>query len=155
MSTLEVKAIQAPTGHNLSMPAGAILQVIRAETSTEVNLSSSTYTDLGLSATITPKFSSSKILVFWSVHSRIKTTEGGFGSKLIRGSTAVWTSGASFFVYGNFVDERHSTEFKYLDSPNTTSATTYKIQVATHDGKQVLFSANGNQASILLMEVAG
>ena len=64
MSTLEVKAIKAPTGYDLQMPAGHILQVVSAtKTDTQV-ISSSSFVDItGLSATITPSSSSNKIFV--------------------------------------------------------------------------------------------
>ena len=137
------------------LPAGSVLQVVTAEDSTELSLSSETFTDVGLSAAITPQSASSKILIFWSVHSRIRNNPGGIGCRLVRDSTSVWTTGANYYVYGNWVDERHSTEFKYLDSPSATSATTYKIQVSSNNGENVLFNANGNQSSILLMEIAG
>ena len=64
MSTLEVKAIQAPTGYDLQMPAGHILQVVEGSSTTDVTITSTgTWTDTGLTATITPKFNNSKILV--------------------------------------------------------------------------------------------
>ena len=63
MSTLKVKGISAPTGYDLQMPAGAILQVVRGTTSSNVDVSSNSPQDLGLSATITPKFSNSKIYI--------------------------------------------------------------------------------------------
>ena len=63
MSTLEVKAIQAPTGYDLQMPAGHILQVLQDEHSDKASTTSASYQDIPLSVTITPKFASSKILV--------------------------------------------------------------------------------------------
>ena len=55
MSTLEVKAIQAPTGYDLQMPAGHIVQVVNGNTSTAVTTTSAgTWVDTGISATITP-----------------------------------------------------------------------------------------------------
>ena len=61
MSTLEVKAIQAPTGYNLAMPAGHILQVVNFVNTSMPNTTSTSYVDMGLQASITP--SSTSILL--------------------------------------------------------------------------------------------
>jgi len=151
MTTASLPALGAA-----QMPAGSVLQVITAEDSSTLSLSSTTYTDTSLSAAITPSSSSSKILVFWSVHSRTQATNAGFGTKLLRGSTAIWTTAQPYYVYNtDTAHQRNSTEFKYLDSPSTTSAVTYKVQVSSHSGNLTSFNDNGNQSSILLMEIAG
>ena len=138
------------------MPAGSVLQVITAETSTRVILATTTYTDIGLSAAITPSSSSSKILVFWTQHCRANVATAGTGSKLLRGSTAIWTTGTAFYTYAaSGASHRDATDFRYLDSPNTTSAVTYKVQAASNDSVNVSFSDNNNQSTILLMEIAG
>ena len=104
------------------MPAGSVLQVITAETSTRV----------------------------------ILATDAGFGTKLLRGSTAIWTTGSPFYTYAaSGASHRDATDFRYLDSPNTTSAVTYKVQAASNDSVNVSFSDNSNQSTILLMEIAG
>ena len=158
MSTLEVKAIQAPTGYNLDMPAGHILQVVRAEITNGPEVATETNTDLGLQATITPKFASSKIFAQWSIHARWKyATEVGYGNRLLRGSTSVWDTASSYFIYKthNAMDNRNFYSYNYLDSPNTTSATTYKIQVRSQSSRSIEFSDNGNQSFLVLMEVSG
>ena len=66
MSTLEVKAIQAPTGYKLAMPAGHILQVVSADYVTEGNSTSTSFVSIGLTATITPSTTSSKIIILAS-----------------------------------------------------------------------------------------
>ena len=158
MSTLKVKGISAPTGYNLQMPAGHILQVVRAEITNGPNVATETNTDLGLQATITPNFASSKIFAQWSIHARWKyATEVGYGNRLLRGSTSVWDTSASYFIYKthNAMDNRTFYSYNYLDSPNTTSATTYKIQVRSQSSRSIEFSDNGNQSFLVLMEVAG
>lgn len=171
MSTLTVKELAAPAGFDIklasgetldlktngtvTMPAGAVLQVITAETSTTVSLATTTYTDIGLTATITPSATNSKILVFWTQHCRHNANTAGTGSQLVRGSTAVWTTGSPFYTYAaSGASHRDATDFRYLDSPNTTSAVTYKIQAASNDSVSVSFNDNNNQSSILLMEVS-
>ena len=51
-----------------SMPSGSVLQLIQGTYSTTTTLNTTTYTDSGLSATITPSSTSSKILVMWTTH---------------------------------------------------------------------------------------
>ena len=134
---------------------GKLLQVVQVETTTDLDLSSSTYTDF-FSGAITPSASSSKVLVFWTVHSRSMTTISGFGVKLLRGSTAVWTSTRDYYVYSeDSSSDRHLTMLNYLDSPSTTSATTYKVQVACNNSNNIQFSGNSNQSNMTLMEIAG
>ena len=66
MSTLEVKAIQAPSGFDLDMPAGHIVQVksVRGNFTGDVASTSTTYAELhtSLRNTFTPKFSNSTII---------------------------------------------------------------------------------------------
>ena len=103
MSTLEVKAIQAPTGYDLQMPAGAVLQVVHGSySSTVVTTSGSTFVATGASITITPKFSSSKILVMFNQHMKVYNTSGndqGAGFALKRGSTTIWSTPVEYAFY--------------------------------------------------------
>tara|TARA_R100000995_G_scaffold83050_1_gene58106 strand:+ start:1112 stop:1666 length:555 start_codon:yes stop_codon:yes gene_type:complete len=134
---------------------GKVLQVVQVDNSTDLDLSSNTYTDF-YSGAITPSATSSKVLVFWTVHSRSMTTISGFGSRLLRGTTNVWTTTRDYFIYSeDSSSDRHSTMFTYLDSPSTTSATTYKIQVACNSSNNIQFSGNSNQSLMTLMEIAG
>jgi len=157
MSTLEVKAIQAPSGFDLDMPAGHIVQVVYANASTEVVTSSSSWVASPLAATITPKFASSKILVRYdaSMYQYINT-QGA--STIYRGSTEV--TGETFGITRSW--KSNSRGFfphngAWLDSPNTTSATTYTIYVRKNSGDYDInfpTSAADSKPSITLMEVA-
>ena len=137
-----------------SFNPGKVLQVITAQDNTELSLSSATYTDVGLSASITPSASSSKVLAFWTVHSRFQASPVGYGTRILRGATSVFETQRDYYIYGNYVNDRRSIMLNYLDSPSTTSSTTYKIQVATNSG-QVDFNGNSNQSIMTLMEIAG
>jgi len=172
MSTLEVKAIQAPTGYDLQMPAGSVLQVVSATKTDAFDTTSNSFVDTGITATITPKFSNSKIYV--TVQSSISNGEGIVGMvQLLRGSTAL-SIGDSFSSAtrcavasrGMHANETVPYTINYIDSPATTSATTYKIQVKTevsdsmsvnHSHANYTGAANGYRtaSNIILMEVAG
>ena len=74
----------------VSMPTGSVLQVVRAEITNGPAISTDTYTDIDLEATITPISTSSKILAQWSIHCRTQyATDTGYGNRILRGSTAV------------------------------------------------------------------
>ena len=126
----------APTGGG-----GGIIQVIQTikkdqfETSTTVG---SGYADItGLSATITPKFNTSKIMVEAHIYNSNNNAVNFF--RVLRGSTFIEqpsgtsSSGANWNAHGfSYFDHQFQDTcvIKILDSPATTSATTYKIQTA-------------------------
>ena len=125
----------APTGGG-----GGIIQVVQTIKKDQFTTSNNTsnYTDLtGLSATITPKFSTSKIMVECHIYNSNSNAVNFF--RILRGSTFIEqpsgtsSSGANWNAHG-FAYFDHSfqdtTVIKILDSPATTSATTYKVQCA-------------------------
>ena len=141
-----------------SMPSGSVLQVILGEDEVALTMATATYTDSGLTATITPKATSSKILAMWNMQAHIFDSSQGFGTKLVRGSTAVWTSNVLYGVHtggSGGGDWRLFGNYSYIDSPNTTSATTYKIQVASYGGNSMEFNDDTTQTQLILMEIKG
>ena len=177
MSTLEVKAIQAPTGYDLQMPAGHILQVVSAtKTDTQV-ISSSSFVDItGLSATITPSSSSNKIFV--SVNVSFSGAQNAYVAfQILRGSTEILKStdsgtgiecagGCVINSSGNIAYSVLKESMSGLDSPNTTSATTYKVQISPkRTGTETATVNRSNNlgddnqyrtaSTITLMEIAG
>ena len=141
-----------------AMPAGSILQVVSATTTTYVTANSTTYVDSTLTASITPTTSTSKILVM--INQGIGTSgSGNVGNiKLVRNSTDVQTWGFGIFYTGASDLYGYSSN-TYLDSPASTSSVTYKTQFNRTAGTgttRVQYSdGNGSQVStITLMEVA-
>ena len=140
-----------------SMPSGSVLQLIQGTYSTTTTLNTTTYTDSGLSATITPSSTSSKILVMWTTHAKLDDGVGqGWGCKLMRNTTAVYTDGTNYRTYQNQNggDTRLTTPISHLDSPSTTSAITYKVQVSSHAGT-TSFNHASSETQITLMEIKG
>jgi len=136
--------------------AGKVLQVVRTQITNGPAIATETNTDIGLQATITPISTSSKILAQWSIHCRTQTaSDTGYGNRLLRGSTSVWDTATSFFIYNthNRGSNRSFYSYNYLDSPSTTSATTYKIQVRSQSSYALEISDNGNQSTLILMEI--
>ena len=139
MSQLKVNSI-IPAGGLPSGSNGGIIQVkqtIKKDVFTFTNTVSSGYTDLtGLSVAITPSSNSNKILVVSNVYNGASNNAVVF-FRLLRGSTFIeQPSGTSsgganynahaFSYYDNTYQD--STTWSILDSPATTSETTYKIQ---------------------------
>jgi hypothetical protein len=130
-----------------------ILQVVNATFATVAASISATYADTGLTATITPSATSSKILMMVSTTSFTDTANTGLGLRLVRGATTLVTNiGYSQSSGGSVAGDPN---FSYLDSPNTTSATTYKLQFARNTGAGIAYvMPYSNQAYITLMEIS-
>jgi hypothetical protein len=139
--------------------AGQVLQVVNATYSTEVGNSTSTFADTGLNATITPIFATSKILVIISHPSNYKNSasaDSSLGMQLVRGSTNIASFGRSILYTGSAINNYGSVSYSFLDSPATTSATTYKTQFRNenHNGAAVAVNVAGSPSTITLMEIA-
>ena len=124
-------------------PSGSVIQVVQATKTDAFSVSGSDFTDVtGLSVSITPSNSSNKILVLTHLH--IDSTTGGYTNpwRIMRNSTAiaigdsvgsrrqVTGTGTSVYTTGPLTGVHQAA--MWLDSPSTTSSTTYKIQVATY-----------------------
>ena len=131
-----------------------ILQVVTATTATQASTTSATYADTGLSVTITPSSTSSKILVVALPNGCAKAGNIYTGWKLVRGSTDISIIGPTL---GNTVSTLTFVGFNvqaiYLDSPATTSATTYKLQFNS-TGATAYAQTDGATSYIALLEVS-
>jgi hypothetical protein len=137
-----------------TVTSGTVLQVVQTVVSTLVNNSTASYIDTGLTATITPKSATSKILVISNQSLYADTAIAEMGYALIRGSTTLDAQKAPVFSYGNAIVGQGV--YNYLDAPNTTSATTYKTMFARlTGGGNIYANINNNAARMTLMEIAG
>lgn len=152
------------TGLKWASPAGGgkVLQVVTATTSTLVNVQSTSYTDSGLSCSITPSSTTSKILVLVSQPislNRDSTELPEAAVNLMRGATQIMEyPGLAFFRLGAASDTAYRTmnSINYLDSPATTSAITYKTQGkmnTTANAASLRFQIASNLSQIVLMEI--
>ena len=155
------------------MPAGAVLQVVQGETTALTTFQTASWTDSGLSATITPKFSNSKILVNVIINWGMAEAGRNFSSRLLRDATPIGngtgTANRQAFAHTEmsvvgyqYLIIPHSVNF--LDSPSTTSAITYKTQVIQNATGYNIYlnrsydntSAQANtRSTITLTEIAG
>ena len=146
----------------LKNATGGILQVKTGVHSSELNATVGSWVDTGLSLSITPSSTSSKILALYVMQFRLQgsgSADPGMGFRLLRGSTVLEEPGTNYDNYtytnGGYIDHRGSdTEF-FLDSPATTSAVTYKVQCNAYDGGVVRVQSDNNRSRIMLMEIAG
>jgi hypothetical protein len=156
----------------IGLPTGSVLQVVQGTTNTPTTVASTTYTDTTLTATITPLFSTSKILVLVSQSYGMSRTVGtgmAAGIRIRRDSTTIFTpaegsAGAApnDFGQGDNIYISHGRAcINYLDSPATTSATVYKTQGAattTSSSGEAYFQmvdvATDSTSTIILMEIA-
>jgi hypothetical protein len=157
---ISASAISTGTLAAARLPAGSVLQVINATYGVLQTTSSGTFTDTGLTATITPSSSSSKILVIVNQCGvRKDTGDTGVGLRLLRNSTVILkfedSAGNTNSNAQNFIG---SVSTSYLDSPATTSAVTYKTQFNSWIGiaNARVQAFDGQTAStITLLEIAG
>ena len=153
MSILKVDTLQPATG-SVVHAAGHVIQVINDSLATGVTNATTTYADTGVTATITPKFATSKILVnvhIMGVENQIASS--GTTLKLLRGSTDL-SEWAKYVGYAGAYYSNHP-NISYLDSPSTTSATVYKVQKKRGGGSgNAYINANSCTSTITLMEIA-
>ena len=146
---------------------GKVLQVVSATYSTVTTTTSTTLSDTGLSASITPSSATSKVLVMVSqpLYMSRSSDQTGGGLALFRGATDIYsTVGSTGYatMYNRSIGGNTSTEYAtvipmvYLDSPATTSATTYKTQhkvFAAVSSASSTAQVDGSTASIILLEI--
>jgi len=159
----------APTWSALTLPTGSILQVV-STTKTDTFSSATTagtYVDItGLSVSITPSSATSKIFVVFAIGATGTNTSQDIMFRLVRNSTniAIADSGPTYtttVAVRSLNAELTSTPTMfYLDSPATTSATTYKITGSTSGGGTLVVNKRqsdtsfGAVSTITVMEVA-
>lgn len=174
----------------LATGGGKVLQVVEGTDTATRNTQSHSYTDTGLSASITPASTSNKILITVTyagadVDGYSRTSSGKSTTfyqmndakvNLLRGSTQLeeyrlnsihgeGNDGVSNTTENNGTDKQdwiaassmnRTISFQYLDSPSTTSATTYKTQfLETSAGTQSVGSITLINGRIQLMEIDG
>ena len=159
-----------PTGGAPTGGGGGVIQVVSFTTQTKVTANAgTTFVDTGVTATITPKFATSKILIL-AYHSVTFSNfagngdTGGWSVRLLRGSTVIKngsTNGSDHYISvpseSSYIVFNDPDAFSFLDSPNTTSAVTYKTQ-ANESNSEINIVINGNNGSnvsceMILMEI--
>ena len=176
MSTLEVNKITpagsgttvtlGDSGDTFNLASGAtagfgkIGQVVQAIQKDDVLINTSSEVDIsGLSVAITPTSTSSKVLITWSVYFNNDSGEN-FNANLKRGSTAIGqgnsgTGGQCTFAFATANMNNYwllHVGGNFLDSPSTTSETTYKLTATPNSGTYQMYfnrTARGGSADPL------
>ena len=172
MSTLFVNNLNTASGSTITVPTGktlvgtdegafrvpgAVLQVIQVSTTTTTSTASTSFVDTGMTATITPKSSSSKILVQADFGVGAGNSSNGAVIQLVRGSTQLFYRGDAYSGAGNTYG---ADSFFHLDSPATTSATTYTVKLKSQGSSTTCYvnpeysGYTSPTAHITLMEIA-
>ena len=163
-----------------AQPAGSILQVVQAvEAGVQSKPANAAWHDIsGMSVTITPSSASNKVLITTTMTLAGTAGEYGIQLMLLRNSTKINTNASNVgnresvtlgYVTddsGVKISEGQPTCHSFLDSPNTTSATTYKWQWRDNNHSQVIYLNRGandvdstnsfrTQSQIIAMEVKG
>ena len=155
-SNNQVLTADSSTATGLKWAAGGkVLQVLQDTASTETDNSTTTYAATGLSQAITPSSASNKVLVTVSIpiHKTAEATDNAVTVRVLRGATEVFLSTSQLLtqtalrVIGNL-------SFSYLDSPSTTSSTTYSVEFKNYSNtNRARICGDNTLATIILMEI--
>ena len=151
-------ATQSGTGEatihsDVVFPSGHVLQVVSNSSSSNISSSSTSYVASGVNVSITPISTSNKILIMCNTGSMdYSGTASDITLSLHKDGTALKTFSSVGFPGG----EIGSRSFVYLDSPSTTSSTTYDIYFKSGNGSQTAYlNESTGTVSIVAMEIQG
>tara|TARA_X000001388_G_scaffold75972_2_gene72062 strand:+ start:389 stop:877 length:489 start_codon:yes stop_codon:yes gene_type:complete len=160
LTRLGVNNISNSTIANLTtLPAaistGKVLQVVSTSAANDLGTTSTSYVDIHLSLNITPSATSSKIFLVYTGNNETNGTGGNkLSLQMLRDSTQIADAtgvGALGSNYGNVT----SNALSVLDTPNTTSQITYKMQGKSDDGTIMVFNVNNDLGTITAYEIEG
>jgi hypothetical protein len=141
------------------LPAGSVIQVVTGTLGTATSTTSTTLVDVGLSASITPSSASNKVLVLvYPSVSNVDTDANAITFQVLRGATSITQAINHLFFTGftgSTLIRRAALMLSVLDSPNTTSSTTYKLQFQSRLGNSVTTNSANDVATITLLEIKG
>ena len=142
----------AAVGGLSSPQTGSVLQVVTNTTNVQVSTSSTSFVSATLAVSITPASSSNKVFVIVTTQTQGSTTNSMYYT-IYRGATNLGgTLGMVVFSNGN--GNSFPFTMSYLDSPSSTSSTTYTVYFRTNTGS-VFMGENNTVTSITAMEIAG
>jgi hypothetical protein len=152
--------------------AGNVLQVVQTTKTDTFSTASTSFVDVtGLSVSITPTSTASKILTMFSLPASSTGSAGWYcnlvrdGTNIIVGDAAGSRVQTTVSSYASPTTQSFSMSFQYLDAPSTTSAITYKLQLKAQSGFTAYVNRSGTDtdnniyqrtaSSITVMEIAG
>jgi len=141
-----------PSGSGTQAAQSKVLQVVSGTIQTQISTTSTSFVSTGLTASITPLFSTSKIYVVANGVFET-TTSGNFYATIYRNSTNVGNA-TSGMTQLNSQGNWYSNTMTYLDSPATTSSTSYTVYYRQGAGNTAYFGGDSCLCTITLMEIA-
>jgi len=135
-----------------TLPTGSVLQVVSSTFTSSFSSSSGSFVSVGLTASITPTSSSSKILVL--IDSFVRSDSANFvDTTIYRNSTNL---GGTYGLKNAYVNAAFvmPIPFTYYDSPATTSSTSYTLYMRTENATTFYLEAAGRVSTITLMEIS-
>lgn len=141
-----------------------VLQIVEGSTITTVVNTTAGFVDTGLAVTITPASASNKILIFITQAVRIDRNASTQACQfnVLRGATSLYSGATDYWDYLTSIGGSSSLgtsstwSFQYLDTPNTTSSTTYKVQGrawSLANSGSTIFQSSSSRSAIIAMEV--
>ena len=159
-TNVSLPALDGSALTGIAAGGGKVLQAVSATYSTAVSSTNPTsWTDTGLTLSITPSSADSKILFIISQQANVtRASSLGRGRfQVMRDSTVVFDSAShTIALQQTGSDMSHSTmlSFSGLDSPSTTSAVTFKTQMLPDTGTAIKAQQNNHPSTITLLEIA-
>ena len=135
---------------------GKILQVLQQTYSTPTSNGTETYADTGITLSITPTSSTSKVMIFVTVAGMYRSANDCSARfQILRDASSIHEFEKNIMNSGGTANQSGSTGSNYLDSPATTSATTYKVQFRRNpaSGGTIYINLSDSISTITLMEV--
>jgi len=145
-----------------SLPTGVggkVLQVVSVSHTSATSTTSITYSDIGISASITPSSTSNTILVNYSLNALTYRNSSGYYRgwiKTLRGTTNIQEN-----YFGGYLDVGTDNNLYgasnvcFIDSPSSTSSLTYKLQFRVDSGGTMTISEASKKSNLILMEIEG
>lgn len=152
LTKLNNQSLSAVTSAGL--PSGSVLQVVSNFITSDFNTASTSFVTTGLAQAITPSSTSSKILATVSIGSWYIASGGSCNATIYRGSTNIGNGAAGLMHLGVPALNIPCTG-QVLDSPSTTSATTYTVYVKTSGHTTYISYPAYGHFTLTLMEIAG
>ena len=142
----------------ISLPSGVggkVLQVVTATYNVNTTTTSTSYVTSGLEVSITPSSASNKVLIIANGVGNNSGVNTHTAFTLFRSSTNLSNDDAMSHLYSNTGAHRSQFAMNYLDSPNTTSSTTYSVRFKSNAGNETATAhQNDSMSSIIAMEIS-
>ena len=146
MSTLKVTNLQKLDGS--TFPVGKVGQVLNVVNHTQTSSSSTSFVDMGMSLSITPTATTSKILIQTNLNGAFINTASSEGIQTRLQVTPSGGSASTIAVYNGYGLQAQGNQGvgtisgSTLHSPSSTTAQVYKIQYRSKNGNAVILGTN-------------